>query len=604
MNYINKIRRAQSIYTWGIGQTIDLADGSSLMLAGLDAWDSMLENADDRSEFKFRDIRLQKKLGVNHFILPPEYRSHSRGMRVKNPYLTLPFVRFPLWHYCPFCGNMKKSDLYTQDLTDSLDGMMCTSCNSTKPMTPSRFACICEKGHIEDFPYDLWAHWGGKKEINICSDPKIKMIEGSGPDLKDIRIICNTCNKKGNSLGGMHSDINKVKKCSGHRPWLGEIEENDCNQELTGTLRGASYVYNPIIKQSIYLANTEEIADVRVQSIVDEFWDLLTMTRDIDGNIGGDNITYISQRHNVDPTVLTRAINKQLQYEELVSSEVNENTTEEEYRRKEYNVILSKEESHELIMDTHDLSDYEHIQDYFDNITLIHRLRESIAFCGFTRIKQPGIDDTIPAIKQLRKNHFRIQENDRWLPGTWSRGEGIFLDFNYERLNNWKNQLSVINNTKDLLDRNQEYYHTFENIDQSFIMMHTFAHIMINQMAFDCGYGSSAIKERIYFSSNPKKQMSGLLLYTTGDSEGSLGGLVKLGKPELLITLIINSLENAKWCSSDPICIDSKGQGVDGCNLAACHNCALVSETSCENGNRLLDRNLLINEDSGYFCDF
>ena len=95
--------------------------------------------------------------------------------------------------------------------------------------------------------------------------------------------------------------------------------------------------------------------------------------------------------------------------------------------------------------------------------------------------------------------------------------------------------------------------------------------------------------------------MNGVLIYTTGDTEGSLGGLVRLGRPGTLENILESAIEKARWCSTDPVCLDSKGQGPDGCNLAACYNCALISETSCENGNRLLDRSLLINPDFGYF---
>ena len=44
----------------------------------------------------------------------------------------------------------------------------------------------------------------------------------------------------------------------------------------------------------------------------------------------------------------------------------------------------------------------------------------------------------------------------------------------------------------------------------------------------------------------------------------------------------------------DPICIQSAGQGPESLNLAACHNCALLPETCCEHGNRLLDRGVVV----------
>ena len=109
-------------------------------------------------------------------------------------------------------------------------------------------------------------------------------------------------------------------------------------------------------------------------------------------------------------------------------------------------------------------------------------------------------------------------------------------------------------------------------------------------------YGSSSLRERIYCEKYAdRNEMHGVLIYTaSGDSEGSLGGLVNQGKPNALENTIFAAIENARWCSSDPVCIESRGQGPDSCNLAACYNCTLLPETSCEYGNRLLDRGIVI----------
>ena len=145
------------------------------------------------------------------------------------------------------------------------------------------------------------------------------------------------------------------------------------------------------------------------------------------------------------------------------------------------------------------------------------------------------------------------------------------------------------------------------NITPQFILIHTFAHLIINQFSYECGYGSSSLRERIYCNLDfPKEKMNGVLIYTaSGDSEGSMGGLVRQGQPGNLETIVNNAIENARWCSSDPICIDSIGQGPNSCNLAACHNCALLPETCCEESNMLLDRAMLIgtlnDPELGYF---
>ena len=88
--------------------------------------------------------------------------------------------------------------------------------------------------------------------------------------------------------------------------------------------------------------------------------------------------------------------------------------------------------------------------------------------------------------------------------------------------------------------------------------------------------------------------MAGILIYTAdSDSEGSLGGLVEEGRPERLVQNIISGVLNAEWCSNDPICGEIEGQGLAGLNRAACHACALISETSCIHCNTLLDRGLV-----------
>ena len=113
-----KVRRNQIIYTFGIGQMMDFPCKSSLMLAGLDMWDKMMEpHRHTINEFVFNDERLQRKLGVDHFITPPDFRKKDhRTPYMKNHSIKLPYVRFPLWHYCTNCKYMKKTSLYSRDL--------------------------------------------------------------------------------------------------------------------------------------------------------------------------------------------------------------------------------------------------------------------------------------------------------------------------------------------------------------------------------------------------------------------------------------------------------------------------------------------------------
>jgi hypothetical protein len=136
--------------------------------------------------------------------------------------------------------------------------------------------------------------------------------------------------------------------------------------------------------------------------------------------------------------------------------------------------------------------------------------------------------------------------------------------------------------------------------------MHGFSHLLIRQLTFDCGYASSSLRERIYCK--PQRGQFGILIYTAdGDSEGTLGGLVRQGEQGRLAAVIARALQSCSWCSGDPLCFEGDNQGIGGLNRAACHACMLVSETSCECANTLLDRRLLIGDRAGLrglFRDF
>jgi hypothetical protein len=90
--------------------------------------------------------------------------------------------------------------------------------------------------------------------------------------------------------------------------------------------------------------------------------------------------------------------------------------------------------------------------------------------------------------------------------------------------------------------------------------------------------------------------MAGILIYTAaGDSDGTLGGLVQLGVRDRLEPVVRRALSRLSWCSADPICSENLGgQGSRLANLAACHACVLLPETSCETINQGLDRAMIV----------
>ena len=215
-----------------------------------------------------------------------------------------------------------------------------------------------------------------------------------------------------------------------------------------------------------------------------------------------------------------------------------------------------------------------------------------------------GFERIVPEIpcrsKRVRScSGLQVDPADR-LPAASVYGEGIFLTLPEKQLQAWEARPGVLARTS-LLQRNFDEAAATRglagwSLPGRFPLLHTFAHLLINQLTFECGYSSASLRERLYISDGPRP-MAGLLIYTAaGDSEGTMGGLARMGRPEYFTRVVARALRTLS-ASADPVCMEvgsTSGQGPDSCNMAACHNCALVPETACEQFNRFLDRGLVV----------
>jgi len=284
---------------------------------------------------------------------------------------------------------------------------------------------------------------------------------------------------------------------------------------------------------------------------------------------------------------------------------VESDDLESRFRRQEFNVLRTKRDEKYLKIQAAELSEYgSTVRNYFSRIMLVHKLRETRALAGFTRIF-PENDQDLESLKStLRLTNLSPQQS--WLPASVVYGEGIFLELCEDMVQQWLTTngsrvqgrvLPLVKRYQDVIERR---HLRSRSITPRFVLLHTLAHLLINRLTFECGYSSAALRERLYVSDAPGSPMAGILIYTAaGDSEGTMGGLVRMGKPNNFEPMLYAALEESLWCSADPICMEvgtRGGQGPDSCNLAACHNCALVPETSCEEFNRFLDRGLIIGD--------
>ena len=124
-----------------------------------------------------------------------------------------------------------------------------------------------------------------------------------------------------------------------------------------------------------------------------------------------------------------------------------------------------------------------------------------------------------------------------------------------------------------------------------YLMLHSFSHLLITAVSLECGYPASSIRERIYALPGIGY---GVLLYTgSTDSEGTLGGLIQVGRR--IHVHIQSALELGELCSNDPVCAEhDPSHARRFLHGAACHGCLLIAETSCEQHNDFLDRALVV----------
>jgi hypothetical protein len=192
------------------------------------------------------------------------------------------------------------------------------------------------------------------------------------------------------------------------------------------------------------------------------------------------------------------------------------------------------------------------------SVGLVDRLRVTRVFAGFTRVMSAGADDLEQRRRRIRMLWSAPPAPGReWLPCAIVNGEGILLRLDEERLRAWEELPDVIERAgrlDELARRAAERRgRPHEPIESRFVLLHTLAHLLIVQLAFESGYSATSLNERLYSSRGDA--MGSLLVYTAaGDSEGTLGGLVRLGRPGLLEATLQRAIERSRWCSSDPIC--------------------------------------------------
>ena len=221
-------------------------------------------------------------------------------------------------------------------------------------------------------------------------------------------------------------------------------------------------------------------------------------------------------------------------------------------------------------------------------ISPISKLKTVTAQLSYRREPWLDSDDDEPGnIKNEYVSSGHKNEDGVWYPAYEGVGEGIFITSEY-------NPLKYLNFDNDVIEK---WGNVIGHIDVGdrdeikvplFVWWHTLSHALINSLSLFCGYNSTSLKERIYINGDN----AGILIYNTSPGEDSgMGGLVETVNSFDIV--LKNAMNTLLFCSNDPLCYNEE-IGNNKVNGAACHNCLLISETSCEHRNTLLDRHLFI----------
>ncbi|MFF9977604.1 DrmB family protein [Streptomyces erythrochromogenes] len=603
-----KVRRTQTITPFGVGGIIDLR-GESFVAADIRSW--------ARSAERVESPRLAARLRVEDFRSAPVIPSGKAAYASRSG---PSYVRFPKWLFCPQCREMK---LWHTDLEMRDKHPECARCPGKPQLAPMRFIQVCRAGHMADIDWRRWAHSQSEShEQRQCQVNRLRFV--ASPDssgLEALRVTCDVCRADRTLAGISQKNVLKQlqKGCTGTHPWqYGEDEPEVCEETPQAVQRGASNVYFPVTHSAIDIPAPSGPSedDELVLSVVDnKFWPDFTSAPD--GPLAGDFKKIIAAQCSVSEdfveSVWRRTVDEAAA---KPSTDPDEDLSIAEWAALSAPESVSGSKTF-FVRRTHLGIDgtaphsMQQLAATIPTVVVADRVREVRALEGFSRY-EPTPGDEGEGGRLVSVNTAR---RARWLPAVETYGEGIFIALDENLLSAWEELPSVRNWTRRI-ERDLDASFKVDRLRAKsgpvllprFVMLHTLAHHFIRQLSYDSGYNAASLRERVYARSHlldsTHPPQAGVFIYTAaGDAEGTLGGLVRQGRPPHLAETLIRLLESAQWCSQDPLCADSTGRSLANLNRAACHACTLLPETCCEIDNSILDRTLLIgdNEVPGFF---
>jgi hypothetical protein len=581
-----EIRQSQIVSTFGPGAMVDLPNHAAL-IGGLDNWSSP---SPDREIFEERlAAKVALVLGLPTIRLyrppvdPPDAVTAQAGVRA---------WLFPQWFVVQrgsSSGGTRSRRLVPYKALEK--GKYLDRDRSKQKVVPVRFVQACTNGHISDINWPRFAH----KPDDTCRRELWLDERGTTGEIADIVIRCD-CGASRPLVQATQVNAQALGFCKGERPWLGTYSDETCGGEAGPVqpnrllIRSATNAYFPQVLAAISIPDALTV----LKKAVDLTWSDLEYVEsmaDLEHEMRKAKNKSALEKH-APSAILSEVMRrkggeaplvktvKQAEIETLLSAEASigeDSPAGDFYARR---MALSEPRSGVMAK--------------VDRVVLVHRLREVRSQIGFTRF-EPVVTD-LEGELNLDVRRAAIAREISWVPAVENRGEGIFIALDREKLREWRDRRAVQDRATVLMNgfqafqaRHSDKSH-FAGVD--YILLHSLSHLLITTMALECGYGATAIRERIYTGAGGY----GILLFTgSPDAEGTLGGLVHAGKS--IARFLRDACEMGTLCSNDPVCAQhdpSDPREERFLTGAACHGCLLIAEPSCERRNELLDRALVV----------
>lgn len=609
-----EIRQSQMVTSFGPGVMVDLPK-YSVLISGLEHWIGY------RNEPIYED-RLASK--VCELLAIPRVSFYAPPAAEQNPSAPLTGVKafkFPNWYVAQLPGNTtwkapSGKEYQTRPLVPSrrLDRDRFIDPDGKRlPVVPVRFVQACLNGHISDIDWYRFVNLDCEYKSNCAA--QLWMDEGgTGNDFADIFIRCAQCKKRRPLSDATIKEKNALGYCRGNRPWLGKVEPELCTDPESGKseksrllVRSASNAYFSQTLSVISIPDPDQRLKKAVDSIyekslknvdtLEEFKTIRKVIQDVAQILDGlsDEAVWLELQRRKSGALPDPKSIKQVEIEALLATptEVGEDVPESDFyaRARDVNELDAN------------------LASRIDRIVLVHRLRAVTALVGFTRFEAEMPDIGGDLSLNLRVRRAALDVEPTWVPAVENRGEGVLLSFRRDAIEEWSTKEAVIKREKELREGFQQWCNrrgiAANNVSfpgLAYIMLHSLSHLLITAVSLECGYAASSVKERIYTGDSGY----GILLYTgTSGSEGTLGGLVQVGRN--ITHHLAAAFEYGKLCSNDPICAQHKPSQMQEERFlhgAACHGCLLIAETCCEFRNEYLDRSLVIDTVENSGCAF